>query len=256
MIEKGLLKRAGGKSGKGGYACFEIQTEFIYLIKIQMDIELNSSGSKQPLIVNTPVVSSSFKHLPTDWENIDLSYLQNALKNIKSLNAQFFGKTQLKTIHSSLKNKLSVLEVQTSINSFAYGLMYHLEEAPYNQMTNPAAILFETLRNGDCWHEKRYLTQEESDLYKVYLSISKKVDGNIQAYYKKWKADATEQKYLFYKSKMRSNEFYDERVFEEKAFKDYKTNLWPSEKLKVILELADGLFTNDLLEKFDSIQKG
>ena len=119
---------------------------------------------------------------------------------------------------------------------------------------SPAAILLETLKNGEQWEEKRYISVEEEALYNVYRNISKNVEENIGQYYLKWKKIDTDQKYAYYKGKLRSNEYYDDKVFDREAWADYEKNLWAKEKASIILNMM-GISNESLLAKFELINK-
>lgn len=250
MIEKKLMKRVSGKRGKGGFASFEMEQEFIDIVKLQINLEINNTNGANSKFLNEAILSFDSNNLfPEDWNKIDLSSLIDALKGAK--NTQFFGKVQLKIIHAAAGNKLSVQDVQNSINSFAYGFKNYKAHAPYKNMVNPAAILLETLKNGDKWKEERYLSAEEISLYKVYLNVAKKIQENIEIYYQKWKETDADTKFKYYQSKMRSTDFYDDRVFNEIAMDDYKKNIWPQERKLLIIEII-GDINEEIISKFDA----
>lgn len=250
MVEKKLIKRVNGKRGKGGFASFEIEPEFIDVVRLQINLELNNSNGENSKFSNETILPFNSKNFfPEDWNRINLFSLIDAFKNAKS--TQFFGKAQLKIIYNTAGNKLSSQDVQNSINSFAYGFKNYAIYEPYKNMVNPAAILLETLKNGDKWEEKRYLSSEETALYKVYLNVAKKTQENILIYYQKWKETDTDTKFKYYQSKMRSTDFYDDRVFNEIALDDYKKNIWPQERKSLIIEMI-GEINEEVINKFDA----
>ena len=104
-------------------------------------------------------------------------------------------------------------------------------------MQNPAAILFETLKNGDKWQEKKFLSIEEDTIYKIYVNLVKKFNEEVKSHFKKWIAIDREIKFDSYKSTMGSTQFYNDRVFEEKAWEDFEKNIWSNERDKMILDI-------------------
>jgi hypothetical protein len=195
---------------------------------------------------------SSASTLPTDWDNIDLTQLLTTLKDLNLKSPQFFGKAQLKIIYMSAGNKLTSFDVQRSIKLFAYGLKHYHNQPPYINMNSPAAILLETLKNGDEWVENRYLTDEEMALYKVYINLKKRIDDDLNRYFYRWLNIDKDKKFKFYKSKMGSTDYFDDRVFEEKAKKDFIDNIWPEEKKSAIIDIL-GLVDESVLNRFELI---
>lgn len=252
MIEKGLIKRIIGKRGKGGFSTFELEQEFIDVMRLQIDLELNHIAKHVQF--DNIVPDNSINKLPEDWEKIDLTALTDAFRHLKTKSTQVFGKAQLKTIYIMAGTKLTSTEVQKTINAFSYGLKNYSMEEPYKTMISPAAILLETLKNGEQWEERKYLSVEEEALYSVYRNISKNVEENIRYYYLKWKKIDTDTKYAYYKSKLRSNEYYDDKVFDREAWDDYEKNLWSKEKASIILDMM-GNSNESLLAKFELINK-
>jgi len=247
MIEKKLIERIKGKSGKGGFSTYVLDAEFINVLRLQVNLELDHVAINSKFIPANIKEFDNNSSLPELWERIDLTSLSEAFKTSNIKNKQFFGKTQLKSIYLLNKN-LSVEDIQNSITAFAYGLKNHGTEEPYASMVNPAAVLYETLKNGDRWEEKRFLSPEENAIYKVYLHLLKKLNDNMQAHYKAWVDTDRKSKFEYYRSKMGSTQFYSEKIFEEKSFEDYEKNIWPSEREKIILE-AIGISDIDLLNK-------
>ena len=192
----------------------------------------------------------SISSLPEDWENIDLTELQEAFKTLKTKKQQDFGKTQLKAIY--LNTKLSASDIQKSISKFAYGVRYLSNKEPYSNMKNPAALLFDKLKNNDRWDDNRYLTEKENILFSVYKNLAIQIDQDIDHYFKKWKEIDRSKKFEHYKNKQSSTHFYDERVFSEKAWIDYSTNIWPEEK-KIILAQMSGISDEITITKFAHI---
>jgi hypothetical protein len=51
--------------------------------------------------------------------------------------------------------------------------------------------------------------------------LKKRIDDDLNRYFYKWFNVDKDKKFKYYKYKMRSTDYYDDRVFEEKAKKDY-----------------------------------
>jgi predicted transcriptional regulator len=250
MIEKKLIERIKGKSGKGGFSTYVLDAEFINVLRLQLNLELDHVAINSKFIPAANIKAfDNNNSLPESWEKIDLTSLTEAFKTSK--NKQFFGKTQLKSLYST-DMKLSVEDLQNSISAFAYGLKNHNTEEPYVSMINPAAVLYETLKNGDKWEEKRFLSPEENTIYKVYLHLFKKTNDYMKNHYKKWVDTDRNVKFEYYRSKMGSTQFYNEKVFEEKSFEDYEKNIWPIERDKIILDTI-GISNKSIIDKIKLI---
>lgn len=247
MIEKKLITRINGKRGKGGFSSYELNSNFIFVLEGQAKLENNHLISNQ---INNVTHQKMANSLPVDWEKIDLSSLQEAFKLVKTKKQQDFGKTQLKAIYSN--SKLSAADIQISITKFAYGLKNYFNQEPYSSMDNPAAILFDKLKNGDTWDEKRYLTTEENILFNIYKNILKQIEQNIHLYFEKWKEIDREKKFEYYGRQLSSTHFYNEKVFTEKAWEDYQKNIWPVEKKSLILQMV-GISDSEIINKFEYI---
>ena len=250
MIDKRLINRIGGKSGKGGFSTFALDQGFIDIIRLQLDLELNNAAMNNRFIDVAPVLNGQ-NILPADWESIDLTPILEVFKKSNFKNTQFFGKSQVKAIYASAGKKLTASDVQKSINLFAYGLANYSTEEPYKKMVNPGAILLDTLKKGDVWVENKYLSPEEYSIYKIYLNLSKKIEEEKNNYFRKWLAIDKEEKYSFYQKKVSSTSYYDERVFQEIAWEDYKKNLWLKEKKSIIISIL--AISDDSFDKFESI---
>lgn len=249
MIEKKLIERIKGKSGKGGFSTYVLDAEFINVLRLQLNLELDHVAINANFIPANIKAFDSNNLLPESWLKIDLTSLAEAFKTANIKNKQFFGKTQLKSLYST-DMKLSAEDIQNSISAFAYGLKNHNTEEPYVSMINPAAVLYDTLKNGDKWEEKRFLSPEENAIYKVYLHLLKKLNDNMQAYYKAWIDTDRKSKFEYYRSKMGSTQFYSEKIFEEKALEDYEKNIWPLEREKIILDTI-GASNKSVLDKIN-----
>ena len=98
--------------------------------------------------------------------------LQNSFGKIQSKQTQFFGKAQLKSIFRETSDSFSSHDIQNSINCFAYGLTHHSDEEPYKSMSNPAAVLFNHLKNGDPWIENKYISPKGHYHCPIHLEIA------------------------------------------------------------------------------------
>ena len=251
MLEKNLFRRLKGKPGKGGFSIFLLDEDFIKVVRLQLEMESDFMAKNAGY--DKRIVKERVNSLPSDWNNIDLTLLMDVFRSCKSENTQFFGKNQLKLIYNAAGEILSCSDVQNSINAFAFGLKKFEDQDPYKKLNNPAAVLFDTLKNGEKWEEKRYLSQEEESLYDEYSYLSDALQKNIKNHYEEWKNIDKDEKYKFYQKKIRSNEFYSDRIFEEKAWEDYRKNLWENEKNKILINTMG--INENLLNKFKILSK-
>lgn len=251
MVDKGLINKADKKSGRGGFTSFALDPNFIDAVRLQIELELNTSINNQFINISD-LVSNNHNILPEDWEKIELRPLLESFKNSKNAGTQFFGKAQLKSIYAVSGRKLSALDVQNSINSFAFGLAHYYADEPYKKMTNPGAILLETLKRGDIWIEPKYLSSEELATYRIYLHLSNKVDSEVAIHFSEWLKIDKEKKYVHYKGQINSTHWYDDKVYAELAWKDYEKSIWPSERRRILLELT-AISDKALIDKFEFI---
>ena len=266
LVDKNILVREKGKSGRGGFYIFSFNeitrtagVEYKRLISGNGFLEQQYFTSK-----NNRVYSNNTDYTPHSeleitrngsWiNNIDLSRIQEALDKVTTKSKQFFGKAQLNLIYAAVGTKLSKEEIQKSLDEFAFGLKYLCSEKPYKDMENPGAVLFNHLKNGDKWTEPNFLSQDNICMYKIYVNIEKKMQEEIKIYFNKWFSVDKEKKYSHYQQSMRSTDFYDDRIFFEKAWADYEKNIWPNEKIELIkrfMEIDDDI----LLSKFNGLMK-
>lgn len=250
MIENKLITRKKGKPGKGGYTKFEVNRDVMDIVRLQISIENNYITNTTSTVSKSFEVRNTDKILPEDWKKIDFKPLIDSFQYNKKIPNQYFGTIQLKSIYSLAGDKLTAKEVQDSINNFAYGYRNYWYLEPYINMKNPAGFLLEFLKNGDIWVEKRYLTADEEITFNIYKNLSNKLDDDIKKHFIEWLCIDKEKKYNKYKKTMRSIDYYDDHVFEEKAWDDYKNNEWSGEKMKILASMI-GISNQELICKFE-----
>jgi hypothetical protein len=256
------------KDGRGGWARYEISKDLysdinhhhsLSVLDTNIEERAHKRYTEHDTEHDTTSLSSSSNinkstttnELPNEWKSINLDCLKQAFL-ITGLKAQFFGMSQLKTIYFSSENSLTANQVMESINHFSYGLINFSKEEPYSTMKNPGAILLKQLKNGDAWEEPKYLTESENALFEIYKNHSLIIEQEKNICFKSWLNTDRETKYAFYQSKISSTQFYDNKVFIEKAKKDFDENVWKSHKMEKALVIL-GEKNKNLLKRFEKI---
>ena len=255
LVKAGLIIRISSKSGRGGWSSYTLSEDIF--TSITHDRNLPIKRLKNTETVNKPYtqkettsLSSSSYINTTTYENINLENIQKEL-SLLSAKGQFFNNGSLKAIYKEAGDKLTSGDIQTSLDNFTYGLEKHGNEEPYVSMANPGAILFKTLKNGDCWIEERYLTPDELIIKNYYDNICKSIVTDEKQYFNSWINESRDNKYEEYKKRLPSNHYYDDRVFLEEAAKDFQKNIFPELKLKKALEILG----DDKIEQIKKIAK-
>ena len=161
LLKNTLVKRVAFQAGKAGWSKYKLKNElFEELAKTYQ------KGSIQKGVINSS--SNNYKNTTTykpllDWENIDISPLENIGFNKKHL------------LQLMRKNLPEI--VQESINHFAYGLLYNLKTQKY---ADPLSVLIGVLRKGEPWVEANYKSSQEISLEKT-IENKKKQKEKISA---------------------------------------------------------------------------
>jgi predicted transcriptional regulator len=252
LIKKGLLIRQKGKTSSLGFINLSLSKEVKNLaIQLKLDSKLDGVLDSR---LDSEIFSSSSSNINKTTttkktvEEINLKKLHQAFE--KTPNKQFFGQAQLKTIIEA--EKLTPEQIQKSILQFAYGLKNYSDQEPYSNMENPAAILFNHLKNGDVWTEPKYLTDEEDAFKAIYLNMRDSMEKNIEQHFNTWLKENKETKYEYYNKKFSSTSYYSDREYAAEAWKDYSANIWQTERKRLILELVGDNF-NSLIDKIEEI---
>jgi len=182
LLEKGLLKRENGKRGKGGFAIFELQQDFINIDKLQKELEHNylaTASSKEIPSIKNP------RMLPEEWKKIDFS----------SLNGVNFTETQLLQLYENNLNTPNI--IQDSIHHFAFGLENNEKFKTYK---DPLNVLMGVLRKGGSWVELNYESPKQKALRELIerkKSEKEKYDAMISSLteieFPSWKKSLSEE---------------------------------------------------------------
>lgn len=251
IVFKNTITR--GKQGSVKYELSNsVYNELMNCYQKGLITPLRKSGSlpqnKGSIISSSSNLLNTTTTLPDDWSKIDLTQIKAALEALPLKTQQFLGYAELKKIHKNASDKLTALQVEESLNEFAYGLQNHIDEEPYASMKNPGAIIYNKLLNGDIWVEKRFLTPIEQRFKNTYMNISKKLDSDIDNHFQEWLSTDRKEKYDYYRSKLPSNYYYSDKEFMELAYEDFRTTIWLDHKKKVIIDYM-GIENLELIEK-------
>lgn len=96
-----------------------------------------------------------------------------------------------------------------------------------------------------------YCSQQQSFLANI-PNYDRKLEEENNFYFNTWVNINKGEKYQKYKTTMRSNEYYDEKIFIEKAKKDYLSKIWPEEKKQLIIQLMN--INEELFDKFINLK--
>ena len=262
LKKKDLIFREKGKKGIHATLNISITNEvkniFLNLLKFKSEYSIllddNSSIQRVQQGFKNPISSSSSNSsttIPNDWQKIDCSHLAQAFSKLTT-SGQFFTKGSLNAIYKKAGEKLTAEQVQNSIDQFAYGLEYFKDTEPYASMKKPGACLVDWLKNGDVFIEPRYLTPEEQTLKIVYDNLLEKFESEKKEYFLTWLNHDRHKKYDEIEKTMGSTEFYDDRIFEEKASDIFINQIWP-QKRKELAQKMLGDNNLELIEKFEII---
>jgi hypothetical protein len=167
LLEKQVLVRTEYKSGRGGWAKYELP-ESIYreILSLesshklntnltQLDHKYNTQPNTQP---DTSVPSSSGSNnintttteteLPEEWEEIDLSELQRRGVN--------FTRQHLQKLYPGLK-EFSVIDIQESFD----GLVFDIDNKKVHARVGYLNLLIGCLRQGNLYYSAHYVSPDK-----------------------------------------------------------------------------------------------
>jgi hypothetical protein len=160
-----------------------------------------------------------------DWQRFELTAIQKAL----APHREHFGLQQLKSLYSVIPDTLRTDQIQSSLNHFAYGLTHFPQKGCYQRRVK-VATLMETLKEGRVFVEPRYLTPEQQALVPIYRNLVQQCEREKSQHFQQWLSVDRDEKYRYYRTQTGSTEYYDERVFVEKAKKDFFEPYWVQKK--------------------------
>jgi hypothetical protein len=272
LREKGVIDICESKEGRGGWTKFTVSKEFFSDVfshnqtrnidpasqyfpgeNIKQHTERHTqqytespSSSSNSFNINTTTCKTD---LPEDWQQINITSLKEIFNSDNRWGKQFFGVNQIKTIYQNSGDSLTSKQVQESIDHFAFGLKFLISQDPYKTIKKPGAILVDSLKSGDTWDEPNYINTNEQHMYTVFKKLLEDVNKKAKTIFEEWIGNIKNEKYEYYRQQGNSSEFYDDRVFKERAIKDFKEAIWPKLRKEKLLEyipdseLIDKLFS-------------
>jgi predicted transcriptional regulator len=162
LSDDGLIKRLGGKRGKGGFSTFSLEQQLINVVKLQTELENNYKSLSSRHITPEYIEND----LPAEWDNISFHAVQEI----------GFSKAQIRMLYANQKNTPEV--IQESINHFAYTMKNKPEKL--EKYDSKMAVLISTLNKGGSWYEPDYISPQEQAL-KDALERRKEEKARIEA---------------------------------------------------------------------------
>ncbi|MGI2257545.1 hypothetical protein ACRRVD_03300 [Candidatus Cardinium hertigii] len=157
IIEKGLMERVGGKTGKSGFSVFRFDKAFVNAFRLQLDLESGQSFKNTlSLVKKTEDTKTSLNEnhsLPKEWQNIDCRDLEEI----------GFGIPQIRQIYSKGTNTADT--IQTSIDHFSFALRN--KSGILNKYKNKLGTFMSVLQKGGAWVEHDYMSPQEIALKKL-----------------------------------------------------------------------------------------
>ena len=156
LIEKNIIKRVGGKRGKGGFSIFSLEQDIINVAKIKLDME-------QEINLNSNRIDSanyeSANKLPEEWGSINFSRIEGI----------GFGVSHIKQLYNS---KITTPEIVVkSIEHFAFALENN--PSKFKKYKSELSALMSTLTRGGVWLEPNYESPVDKAL-RLKLDYEKK----------------------------------------------------------------------------------
>lgn len=157
IIEKGLMERVGGKTGKSGFSIFRFDKAFVDAFKLQLDLASSQSFKNTlSLVQKTEATKTSLDEshsLPKEWEDIDCRELEEI----------GFGLPQIRQIYNKGINTANT--IQTSIDHFSFALQH--KSGTLNKYKNKLGTFMSVLQKGGAWVEHDYMSPQEIAVKKL-----------------------------------------------------------------------------------------
>ena len=192
LVQKGIIQRENGQTGRGGFLLFtiseEVKNEFErFFLKSELDTDIDTKQVPMPPSVsssiyitntttNTPVDNFSF---PDEWEEIDIE----PLAFIK------FTKAHLDQIYKA--GKISPDLLQASIHSFAFDLQIN-DKAKVLKLS-PINVFMGMMKKGSPYLPPENYESPEEQAMKAYLDAMKKKAERIRKLEEECKALALQE---------------------------------------------------------------
>ena len=182
LIEKNIIKRVGGKRGKGGFSIFSLEQEIINIAKIKLDMEQDTVIKSDS---NNFISVGNVYELPEEWKNI----------NFESIESIGFNIAHIRQLYNS---KVTTAEaVKKSIEQFAFALENKRDKL--KKYKSELAALMSTLTRGGVWTEPDYESPQDRALRlvveqeKMAQERRKKLEDDlIGIEFEKWRLKLTE----------------------------------------------------------------
>lgn len=220
LIDRKLIEREGGKSGKGGFSCFRFPKNvrnalFEYNKQLEKKNHDEQSSFKEKNIgINREILDNA---LPDEWNKIDYRFLSNI----------GFSETHIRQLHC--KGTSSAEIVQQSIDHFSFALENNQKEMEkYNK---PLKVLMGVLLKGGSWVEDNYKSPKQILLEKSIQITSEQLEKEkilenklFDIAFEKWSIALTNQEKL---TILPAKLFGPEKAHLKRYFKG---NIWQSIK--------------------------
>jgi hypothetical protein len=232
LVAKKLIIREKGKTGRGGFYIFRIteiirnsSIEYKRMVGIGTHLEIKKeSNSHQLEIISSSRTYKKNSTLPSEWENINISPLEDI----------GFNHNHLIDIYEPGLSDVQM--VQDSIMHFSYGLEY--EKDKYKQYTDLLNVLIGRLRKGKPWYEQSYRSPQE--LAQIKFLENKKAelerkkifeDESYKLAFNEWQQDLTTAQIEQIAPKGKG-EITPQPA---KLSIYFKENIWPSKKAEYLI---------------------
>ncbi|MGJ3493593.1 hypothetical protein ACR9PT_03290 [Piscirickettsia salmonis] len=222
LKDKYYISISSRKDGRGGWVSYRLQRGVFF--------EIKNSKSPGTLEENSNTISKiEAKNGDSLISNLDLAGLED------------FG---FKKVHfNNLTNKLSIEEIQESINHFSWGLRFNPKNEKYKK--DAINVLIGCLMKKSIWIEKNYKSDEEVRLDKKLAyekekaeRIKKKEDELFNEKFKAWSNGLTDNEIKKIIPNLSTGKLAIKPMITAGLRKYYKDNLWNNEVLMAIDDLT------------------
>lgn len=238
LIQRNLINRIPGKTGKGGYINFGLSEDtMIIALEVRKEKNLRSnihnfvSMFGQQLDNNLSTSSSSYFNkstttsvdLPEEWKNIDTSPVPN------------FGFSELKNIYRKRSENITAAIVQQSINHYGFGLKNN--PGRYEKVRAHQALLVKELAEGRPWLEAHYISEDDKRRFEKEKKLVALIEKLKPEKFKEFFKEQSEEKLELWvpkEIKQQSNyKIVKKDYYFEYAEKYFNREIWPKEFQKL-----------------------
>ena len=257
VVNKGLVSRAEGKKGKGGYSIFETyEVVRNVVLEEQLQMELSKQlvnqmvNSKSKHIVNnletnkvTDTYSSSSNiYNNTTTNGTDLDYYSVNINPLQHIGLTYFHIDQL-----NKQKKLSLEQIQDSIYYFAFDLSRNGKAKTLKK--SPLEFFMGILRHGPYTPPSNYESPENESM-RLYLESkarNKKINDELEkklkeTLWQEWKDTLSDQEILEYYVPGEPLDGVPEKIratlirrnAETHAYQYFESGIWPSKRKEIL----------------------